>query len=91
MSQLEQFTSAAIANPQLKSMLKAAATDDDFVRLFVKSACERGYDLNAETVRLQMKSDRLAASRMSENEFEAVAGSMIGARLSGGHTSGRNC
>ncbi len=91
MSLLEQITSAAIADNRVISLLKSASTDEEFVDLFVRSAGELGYDLDPALVLHQMESDRLSASRMSEDEFEAVAGSMLGARLSGGHQSGRNC
>lgn len=91
MTQLEQFTRTAVATPELKSMLKAAPTDDIFVDLLVEQARQRGYQIDAASVRRQMQTDRSLAEEMSEEEFENVAGSLLGARLSGGHQSGSNC
>lgn len=91
MTQLEQFTRTAVATPELKSMLKAAPTDDVFVDLLVEQAHQRGYEIDAASVRRQMQSDRSLAEGMSEDEFEDVAGTLLGARLSGGHQSGSNC
>lgn len=91
MTQLEQFTRAVIATPGLKSMLKAAPTDDVFVDLLVEQAHQRGYEIDAASVRRQMQTDRLLAEDMSDEEFENVAGTLLGARLSGGHQSGSNC
>jgi hypothetical protein len=91
MTQLEQFTRTATATPELRATLKAVTNDDEFIALFVAEAQSRGYAIGADVVRHQMQLDRSLAATMSAPDFEEVAGSMLGARLSGGHTSGSGC
>lgn len=91
MNQIQALKELVVSNHRLHSALKAVGTDAEFVEIFVSTGRENGFSINPEAVWAQMESDRQTAAQMPIEEFEEVAGSMLGARLSGGHHSGSNC
>lgn len=91
MTELELLTQHAIRTPHLNALLKSAQTDQQFIEILVREANAVGYLVDAETIHAQMTADRQASRCMDEQEFEDTAGSMLGARLSGGHNSGKSC
>lgn len=91
MNQLHELTGRILSDDAVKQVLKSSVNDEEFVAALVAHGKKLGYDVSADEVSAQMDADREVASRMDPTKFEAVAGTMLGARLSGGHTSGASC
>ncbi|RLJ60755.1 hypothetical protein BCF46_0961 [Litoreibacter meonggei] len=91
MSTIAELTREAMKSTETLRVLKAAESDEAFISSLIQFAETVGFSVTEDDIKKQMVVDRELAKTMGEDEFESVAGSMLGARMSGGHQSGSNC
>lgn len=85
--EVAEFLAAVLADAKLKQELKEAKDDAEFINIALRQATALRIPLTAAMLSAQMTEDRRIARFMSVEDVEAIADSLLGARLSGGHRS----
>ena len=85
--EVAEFLALVLVDTRLKDELKKAKDDTEFIEIAVRQAGALGVGITHSIIRQQIEEDRRMVRFMSLEEVEAIADSLLGARLSGGHKS----